>query len=175
MADFQFTPLVRETDGVVEQVAFPRALEITVLEAHSIFPLEERAPTANRLLFFAGSIEFGVDGDVGEDSINKEVNEEAEVDEGEQRTVRLRLLSSEAGPRTVLGSASVAAPGYVYLAGNHGGIDVLPDVFGVNVANALTQQIGGDVWLLSDVVAELGSQMNRMSYQANVLTTAPVQ
>ena len=69
----------------------------------------------------------------------------------------------------------MAAPGNVYLAGNHGGIDVLPDVFGVNVANALTQQIGGDVWLLSDVVAELGSQMNRMSYQANVLTTAPVQ
>ena len=138
--------------------------------ARQVFPPVEGAQPANRLLIFAGAIEFAVDGDSSEDSINAEVNEEAEVDEGELRTIRLRLRDPESENHSVEGSASMAAPGNVFLAGNHGDIvNVLPEAFGVNVSNALTQTVEKDLRLLSDVVAELGSQMNRMPYQVNVL------
>jgi hypothetical protein len=169
MADFQFKALDRDVDGTPEQVALPRILEITTTEAHQIFPPGAGGP-ANRLLIFAGSIEFGRDNEPDqEDSINQEVNEEAEVDEGERRTIHLRLRDPDTAIDRVEGSASFAAPGNVFLAGNHGGVDVLPDVFGANVANALATIVDNDLWLLSDVVAELGCQMNRMPYQANAL------
>jgi hypothetical protein len=170
MADFQFKALDRDVDAKPEQVALPRTLEITVTEAHQIFPPGAGAP-ANRLLIFAGSIEFGRDSEPDqEDSINQEVNEEAEVDEGERRTIRLRLRDPDTATDRVEGSASIAAPGNVFLAGNHAGVPgVLPDVFGANVANALATIVDNDLLLLSDVVAELGCQMNRMPYQANAL------
>jgi hypothetical protein len=169
MADFQFETLPRSVE-VPAQVAFPRTLEIAVAEAHQIYPLIEDAPPAGALLIFAGAIAFGVDGDPGEALNNLDVNDEnAEVDEGEQRTVQLSLTSPEAEKLIVEGSASMAAMGNVYLSGNHGGVDVLPDQFGANVSNALTQPGDENLVLLSDVVAELGSQMNRMSYTASVL------
>jgi hypothetical protein len=178
MADFQFKALYRDVDDPQKiQVATPRTLEIVVNDAREVFPhVADNSVLANRLLIFAGTIRFGQDRDedIDEDRSN-EFSEETEVDEGELRTVQLKLRDPNAQDDHLTGSASVASLGNIYLAGHHGGIDVLTDVFGVNVANALAQNVADDIWLFSDVVAELGSQMNRMAYQVNALVKVKPQ
>jgi hypothetical protein len=174
MANFQFKALVRDVDDAQRvQVANPKTLEIVVSDARQIFPQSAgNLEGANRLLIFAGTIRFGRDPDTGTDEIEdpmNEINEETEVDEGEQRTVQLKLRDPNAPLDRLTGSTSIASLGNIYLAGHHGGIDVLTDLFGVNVANALAQNVKDDIWLFSDVVAELGSQMNRLAYQVNAL------
>src|SRR5690348_14412982 len=135
MADFSFTPLIRDVDNTeAPQVANPRTLEIKVRGGRQIYPPRPGpAGSANRLLIFAGTIQFDQDGGIGEDPSNPP-GEEGEVDEGEQRTVQLRLRDPEAQNDSLTAAAAIGSLGSVFLAGNHGGIDVLVDVFGVAVA-----------------------------------------
>jgi flagellin-like hook-associated protein FlgL len=178
MGDFGFKPLLRDVDEATQlQVSHPysRMLEIDVSDSRQISPgVEVDSGAANKLLIFAGTIRFGQDAASGGDEIEdpaNEINEETEVDDGERRTVQLELKDPNR-PRDILtGSAAIASPGNIYLSGNHSGIDVLPDAFGVNTANAAVKEVDGDLWLFSDVVAELGSQMNRMAYQVNTLVS----
>ena len=133
------------------------------------------------LLVFAGTIRFGQDqlpDDVEIEDTSNEPNPETEIDHGDLRTVQLKLRDPHALVDQVTGTASVVTLGNVSLAGHHGGIDpVLTDVFGVNIANAeaehvpntLAQNASDDIWLFSDAVAELGSQINRMAYQVSAL------
>ncbi len=171
MADFENPPLLRDVDSPVGQAANPRALEITVTGGRQIYPPFEGAvgPT-NRLLIFAGTVQFDQDGDHGEDPSNPP-GEEGEVDEGEHRTLELKLRDPESADG-LTASASIAALGSIYLQGNHGGVDVLDDMFGTAVANAQTQDFRSDLYLFSDIVAEQGSQMNRMPYHVVALTGA---
>jgi hypothetical protein len=173
MADFQFEPLTRDVDSPLgNQVASPRTLEIVVTGGRQLYPpLPDAAESPNRLLIFAGTIQFDQDGDPGEDPTNP-TGEEGEVDEGQPRTVELKLRDPENADDRLAASASVASLGNIYLQGDHGGVDVLNDIFGANVSNALAQEQRGDLYLFSDVVAELGSQMNRMPYQVFALVEA---
>src|SRR4051812_46150366 len=109
MADFQFKALYRDVDDPQKiQVATPRTLEIVVNDAHEVFPhAADNSVLANRLLIFAGTIRFGQDRDedIDEDRSN-EFSEETEVDEGELRTVQLKLRDPNALDDHLTGSAS---------------------------------------------------------------------
>jgi hypothetical protein len=173
MSNFQNPPLVRDVDDARRiNVATPRALKISVIDARQIAPTVSTG--GNTLLVFSGLIRFGQDGDPGEDTRN-ELSEYAEAaSDDTPRTVMLQLRGPLTADSQFIGSGAFAAFGDVRLTTN--------DSFGTAVDNGAARlmqpvedgnQLARDLWFLSDINAERASGdtslINRMAYQAHVL------
>jgi len=166
------------------EAAYPRALQISVTDAEQVFPFAGNA--ANTLMLFAGVARFGQDSfviphepgpDAGEDNIPEDPDNRfdgsLEVDHGQRLTLQLELhlQQQQFSLLTSQGSAAFAA-----LA--NAGLDT-GNPFGAASDNALIDLTGTsptrqplgpkDFWLFSDVIAEEGSQLNRLAYQGITL------
>src|SRR5262245_37033142 len=101
-------PLVRDMfDKAKAQSQYPRVLKITVRDTQS------GGVAANTLLIAAGAVRFGIDGDSKlEDGFN-EGSEEAEVDEGDRRTMLLAArLEVPFSQQQVANAALAGATGF---------------------------------------------------------------
>jgi len=171
------TPLVRDMfDKGKLQSEYPRILKITVRDTQA------GGVVANTLVIAAGAVRFGIDGDsLLEDGFN-EGSEEAEVDEGERRTMLLAARLEVPFSLQQVASATLAgATGFAGL--GNAALTTSEDNAGAAVDNAEADLIvpnffgtdhDRDLWLRSDVVAELSdvghgsghkNQINRLGFQ----------
>src|SRR5262245_42512969 len=171
-------PLVRDMfDKAKEQSEYPRVMRVTVRDTQG------GGVAANTLLIAAGAVRFGIDGDSQlEDKFN-EGSEEAEVDEGERRTMLLAArLEVPFSQQQVTNAALAGATGFAGL-GNIA-LTTSEDNAGAAVDNAAADfmtpnvhgtDLGRDLWLRSDVVAEPSevghqpgdkNQINRLGFQS---------
>jgi hypothetical protein len=154
---FGFNPIARNVDDVLRrQVVGPRALQITVSGARQTFPPPTEERVSTEFLIFAGTVVFGDD----------ENDEQAEVEEVNSRTdwtatVKLRDPNSSGGADRVAGSASFVAEASI--------ANDTKDSFGIKVECGAVRANSDDVYLLSNVGANIFGELARMAYQATVL------
>jgi hypothetical protein len=170
MGEFDNPPLVRDVgDARKIEVALPRTLQVSVDDVRQVFPPSEM--TGNQLLISTGAVRFGQDQPSDEDAFNEQ-NDYADVDDGQRRTVTLKLRSSQLSTQQFVGSGSFSALANIFL--NTWGTNFL--VAADDATTLFTnptengQLLGQDIWLEADVFAGIAdddnSQIKRMGYQS---------